>query len=275
MTTAREVCRVVEDDLTDAEALMLRLTALPVSLVHDEYMFIRMLQAYETTFAFMSVELAIAVAALADGQATVAVRSITAAERALREAAPLWSLVATVQRDAFLTFREFTEGASAIQSRSYKTVESLCRRPDPSRLDSAAYHSAPDVRERVLAGQANLDETLTGARASGRLTPDMHDHVCSAMQRFETALLKWRQTHYRLAVRMLGQRRGTGYTEGVPYLQKTRTIPVFTATDPAEPHRRDTGDRALQPSGEAGMPARCPRVGVTGSFHTRAGSARA
>ena len=50
------------------------------------------------------------------------------------------------------------------------------------------------------------------------------------MQRFETALLKWRQTHYRLAVRMLGQRRGTGYTEGVPYLQKTRTIPVFTAT---------------------------------------------
>ena len=45
VTAAREVCRVVAGDLAKAEAHMLRLTALPVSLVHDEYMFIRMLQA--------------------------------------------------------------------------------------------------------------------------------------------------------------------------------------------------------------------------------------
>lgn len=41
VTAAREVCRVVAGDLAEAEARMLRLTALPVSLVHDEYMFIR------------------------------------------------------------------------------------------------------------------------------------------------------------------------------------------------------------------------------------------
>lgn len=229
LTAAGHMCRVVAEDLQPAEARTLRLTMLPVSLVHDEYMFIRMLQSYETTFALMAVELDAAVAALAGGRAAAAVRAVTASERALREAAPLWSLVATVQREAFLAFREFTEGASAIQSRSYKRVESLCRRPDRSRLDSPAYRSVPEVRARVLAGQPNLDETLTAAHASGRLGPDEYDHVRSAMQRLETALLKWRQTHYRLAVQMLGERRGTGYTEGVPYLEKTRGLPVFTA----------------------------------------------
>jgi tryptophan 2,3-dioxygenase len=89
----------------------------------------------------------------------------------------------------------------------------------------------PDVRERVIAGQPTLDEAVRTARASGHLTSDMHDDVCSAMQRFEAAVLKWRQTHYRLAVKMLGRRRGTGYTEGVPYLEKARALRVFTSGD--------------------------------------------
>jgi tryptophan 2,3-dioxygenase len=227
---ARQVCRTVAGDLSQAESRTLRLSVLPVYVVHDEYMFIRMLQSYETTFALVSVQLMGAVAALADGQAGVAIRAITAAEGAMREAAPLFSLVASIQPQAFLTFREFTEGASAIQSRSYKIVESLCRVPEKSRLDSAAYRSVPDVRERVLAGQLTLDEALKAAHTSGHLTSDMHDGVCSAMRRFEAALLQWRQTHYRLAVRTLGPRRGTGYTEGVPYLEKARKVPVFTSS---------------------------------------------
>lgn len=228
-TAAREVCGTVFGDMTAAERRLLRLTALPVSVVHDEYMFIRMLQSYETTFAVMAAHLRTAVDALAGGRATVAAQGLAAAERALREAAPLWSLVATMQPRAFLTFREFTEGASAIQSRGYKTVESLCRVPERSRLDSAAYRSVPEVRERVLAGHPNLDDALATALAAGRLTPDAHAGVRSAMEQFEAAILAWRQTHYRLAVRMLGQRRGTGYTEGVPYLAEARSIGVFTA----------------------------------------------
>lgn len=227
LAEARRVCRAVAGDMTAAERRMLQLTLLPVYVAHDEYMFIRMLQSYETTFALVGVQLEAAIAAIADGRAAVATRAIAGAERAMREAAALFSLVATMQPQAFLTFREYTEGASAIQSRSYKTVESLCRAPDRERLDSPAYRSVPEVRERVLAGQATLSETLACARASGQLTEAMHDDVRSALARFEAAVLKWRQTHYRLAVRMLGQRRGTGYTEGVPYLQQARAVPLF------------------------------------------------
>jgi tryptophan 2,3-dioxygenase len=198
-----------------------------VYVAHDEYMFIRMLQSYETTFALVGVQLRAAIAAIAEASGAVAARAVAGAERAMREASALFSLVATMQPQAFLTFREYTEGASAIQSRSYKTVESLCRTPDRERLDSPAYRSVPEVRERVLAGQATLTEALAGARASGRFTEAMHDDVRSALARFEGAVLKWRQTHYRLAVRMLGERRGTGYTEGVPYLQKARAVRLF------------------------------------------------
>jgi tryptophan 2,3-dioxygenase len=230
---ARDACRTVLDDLSPAERRTLQLTLLPVYVAHDEYMFMRMLQSYETTFALMSVQLRAAIAALADGRAAVSIQAIWAAERALREAAPLFSFVATIKPEAFLTFREFTDGASAIQSRSYKTVESLCRTPEPPRLDSPAYRSVPEVRERVLAGQPTVDSALAAARAAGLLTADDDDAVGAAMTRFEAGLLKWRQTHYRLAVRMLGQRRGTGYTEGVPYLEKARKIAVFTAARPA------------------------------------------
>ncbi len=99
---ARNVCREILGGMDETEARTLRLTALPVSLVHDEYMFLRMLQCYETTFAMMAVELGDAVAALADGEADFAARAIAAAQRALNDAKPLWSLVATMQPEAFL-----------------------------------------------------------------------------------------------------------------------------------------------------------------------------
>ena len=228
---AHTVCRTVFADLTPAERRTLRLTAMPVYVAHDEYMFIRVLQSYETTFAVITVHLRAALAALADGRAPAAARALLAAERAMHEAKPLFSLVATMLPEAFLTFREFTDGASAIQSRSYKAVESLCRRPEQRRVDSPAYESVPEVRERVLAGQPTVDEALHAARDAGRLTAGEHTEVCAAMQRFEAAVLAWRQTHYRLAVHMLGERRGTGYTEGVPYLHQARRVRLFTASE--------------------------------------------
>ena len=32
---------------------------------------------------------------------------------------------------------------------------------------------------------------------------------------------------------MLGERRGTGYTEGVPYLHHVRSLPVFASAEAA------------------------------------------
>lgn len=225
VAAGRMVARVAADQ-TAAERTALRLSILPVDTEHDEYLFIRVLQAFEATFALLVVLLRCAVDDVTAEGGRLAAAAVARAERALRECAPLFSLLATMQVESFRTFRSYTEGASAIQSRNYKLVESLCRRPDPERVDSAAYTSVPDVRHHVLAGQPTLEDAVAAARLGERA----RDELTAAMRSFATTLGRWRQTHYRLAVRMLGGRGGTGYTLGTPYLDEVRTIPIFRST---------------------------------------------
>jgi hypothetical protein len=152
----------------------------------------------------------------------------------LEESFRLFSLLATMQIESFQQFRRFTEGASAIQSRNYKLVESLCRAPDDDRLDSAAYRSVPELRERVLQRPPNLDDAVWLAGQVGTLSVAERKELTGALHGFAAQLVQWRQTHYRLAVRMLGDRPGTGYTEGTPYLKEVRAIPVFPKSDLGE-----------------------------------------
>ncbi|HET9896224.1 MAG TPA: hypothetical protein VFQ44_14950 [Streptosporangiaceae bacterium] len=224
----RALCELVERDRTSAEKRALSLSDLPVYVVHDEYMFIRVLQTFETTFAFLTVCLRAAIDDIAAGRIEVAVGRLTDARQALREAARFFSLLATMQIESFRTFRLYTEGASAIQSRNYKIVESLCRTPDVPRLHSPAYHSVPEVQADVLAGQATLDNVMRDAVTENRIGPEQVKDLQDAMRSFAATLVQWRQTHYSLAVRMLGDATGTGYTEGTPYLDGVRSIPVFS-----------------------------------------------
>jgi tryptophan 2,3-dioxygenase len=233
---ARDLCAAVQPELSALDRRIMQLSMLPVYVVHDEYMFIRVLQLFEITFALLAAELRGAVYALvAHEDCATATRCVHVAETVLRESAPLFSLAATMQVEAFRTFREFTDGASAIQSRNYKILESLCRTPDPDRLASAAYLSVPEVRDRVLAGTFTLDEAFEAASSSGYLTGVEREKLTVAMGRFAATMQRWRQTHYSLAVRMLGdQRPGTGATEGTPYLKAVRTIPVFRSVQHTE-----------------------------------------
>ena len=228
---ARQVCSLVRADMVPAERQALELTMLPVYTMHDEYMFLRVLQAFETVFVLIAIRLRAAVAALAERATDQAVCFLSGAQTALHESTPLFSMLATMQVESFRTFRQFTEGASAIQSRGYKVVESLCRQPDPDRVDSPAYHSVPEVRRRVLDHQATLDDAYVEACACGGLDKAERRWVGDAMSAFARALMRWRNTHYRLALRMLGTATGTGYTEGTPYLAAVRGIPVFHAPD--------------------------------------------
>ncbi|WP_308291165.1 hypothetical protein [Micromonospora sp. DH13] len=226
---ARALHALAAADVTDDEERRLRLSMLPVYRSHDEYLFVRVLQAYECVFAGLADELRGTVAALTTGDPAAAADRLAYARDRLAAAGPLFSLLATMQPESFRTFREYTEGASAIQSRSYKLVESLCRTPEGSRLDSAAYRSVPEVREWVLAGHPSVDAAHRAAVRAGRLAGADRDRVEREMRAFADAVLGWRRTHHRLAVRMLGARPGTGYTEGTPYLAAVRSTPVFTA----------------------------------------------
>lgn len=221
---ARELCARIEAVQTAEEARMLAVTLLTVDRVHDENLFVRVLQCYETAFSLVVVELRAAIVAAMTGDAARATLALETAEKAMREVSPLFSLVATMRPEAFMTFRESTDGASAIQSRNYKTIESLCRRPDAERLAGPGYDAVPEVRERVLAGQPTLEDAL----ATARMSADELAGIREAMDALEAAIMDWRRMHHNLAMRMLGMRRGTGYTEGVPYLAEAKAVPLFT-----------------------------------------------
>ncbi len=215
-----------EDELSAQARQRMALSLLPVHLVHDEYMFLRILQSFEVNFAWIAVLLRRAIWALPE-EAGAALAPLQQANGILREAARLFPLLGTMQIEAFHDFRRFTEGASAIQSTGYKRVEALCRRPDPERLASAAYSAVPDVRARAEAGQATLDDAFAAACRGGQFEASERDAVAEEMRCFSEQLLRWRQAHYQLARRFLGTRGGTGYTEGVPYLDAVRSVPVF------------------------------------------------
>jgi tryptophan 2,3-dioxygenase len=228
---APAICEAVLQALSAQDRIVLQLSMLPVYVVHDEYLFIRVLQATEATFALIVVQLRAAVAALDAGNSATSVTLLGSARSELLQTAPLFSLLATMQVESFRRFRAFTDGASAIQSGHYKAMESICRRPDDERLNSIAYRSVPVLRARLVQGETpNIDGSLMSASRAGRLTPVEADAVVAAMSRFAGALRQWKQTHYRLAIRMLGEAPGTGYTEGTPYLKKLVDLPVFTTT---------------------------------------------
>lgn len=235
---ARVFCDAAERERTPEERSALALSDLPVYVVHDEYMFIRVLQSFESAFALLAVCLRVAIDDIGAGRIDAAVDGLQGAHTTLREAARCFPLLATMQVESFRTFRLYTEGASAIQSRNYKIVEALCRTPDQSRLHSPAYDSVPEVQASVLAQQTTLDNVVRDAVAEDRVDPAQLKELQEAMRSFAAALMQWRQTHYSLAVRMLGERSGTGYTEGTPYLNSVRKIPVFRTLDPDESEAR-------------------------------------
>ncbi|MEU1813158.1 tryptophan 2,3-dioxygenase family protein [Micromonospora aurantiaca (nom. illeg.)] len=234
----RRVTAAVNLDLTDDDRRALQTSMLPVHTMHDEWMFIRVLQAFETTFALLASDLTEIITAVQAGRTPAAATRLSAAASLLRESASLWPLMATIQPAAFHAFRPYTDGASAIQSRHYKILESLCRRPDNQRLHSPAYLSVPEVHTAITQGQVSLDDALDAAQQPAAEDP----FLAASMREFTAAITQWRQTHYRLAVRILGpDRTGTGYTQGTPYLNDARHEPVFRHNPPTT---RDVGGNA-------------------------------
>lgn len=221
-----------DSEVSETWKTRLDLSMMPVHVVHDEFMFLRILQSFEANFAWVALLLRDAIADLGEDPGS-ALERLEAATEFLREAARLFPLLGTMQIAAFREFRRYTEGASAIQSTGYKTVEALCRRPDPDRLASVAFASVPEVQKRAEAGENTLEERFHSARRDTGLSPVQEAAIASEMSALSDQLMRWRQAHFQIARRFLGEQTGTGYTEGVPYLDAVRFEPVFR-----EPPRR-------------------------------------
>lgn len=228
--------RALLDDASAHARRALSVSMQPVYVAHDEYLFIRVLQSYEVTFAAMAADLRDAVGAVREGRAADAAASVRDCGAGLAEARRLFTLLATMQAESFRVFRAYTVGASAIQSGNYKMFEALCSPPPRSRVVSPAFDAVPHIRERVLGDWIDLTTAVDDAVADGTLDTPGRELICAAAQELEDVHQRWKQTHWKLASRMIGDEVGTGYTVGVPYLKdaiENRLFPRLPGRDRA------------------------------------------
>lgn len=212
---------------------ILDVSMMPVYVVHDEYLFIRILQALDTTFASVCCLLRGALRAFDEEPARVP-DFVLAGNAILDEGLKHFLTLSTMQKDSFSTFRQFTSGASAIQSINYKTMESLCRNPDKERLESLAYSSVPALQQCLRNGGESLDAKFARMRALPGADPALLDSLEKALCALSETMTRWRHSHYGIAKKFLGDGSGagTGHTEGTPYLKAVKNLPVFTTVSP-------------------------------------------
>ena len=204
------------------------LTALPVSLEHDEYFFIRALQAHEMVFTTLTEELRTATRALRLGDVTTATARVRRSVAVFDRAAMLFRLVATMHPAAFHAFRKDTEGASAIQSEAYKRFELACGTPTPQRLRSEAFDNVPAVRAEA----PGLDNFSRAWHETGRQGPAAAE-LARTVAQLEACHQRWKTSHHSLAAALLGSAHGSGYTEGVPYLRRCLENRLFDLAEAA------------------------------------------
>ncbi len=210
---------------------ILDVSMMPVYTAHDEHLFLRILQSLDATFVSVCTLLRRALRAFADEPARVA-GFVRAGNAILDEGLKHFLTLATMQKESFCTFREFTTGASAIQSVNYKTMEALCRNPDKERLESLAYSSVPALQKSLRDGGESLDDKFARLRADPGVAAGLLADIESAMCALSETMTRWRHSHYGIAKKYLGEGSGTGYTEGTPYLKTVKDLPVFTTVTP-------------------------------------------
>ncbi|GAA2405735.1 hypothetical protein GCM10010404_74850 [Nonomuraea africana] len=193
-------------------------TVQPVYVLHDEYFFIRVLQTHEMIFTTIASDMRAAIAALREGRVESCVARVDHAVAVFERAASLFRMVATMRPEQFCGFRQYTDGASAIQSEQYKRFEILCGPPPDPRLHSSAFTSVPVVRAEAERDHDSLTGAYLELRGEAGFDPAQWAALDAALARLEAVHQRWKSTHRSLAVRMLGDAPGSGHTSGVPYL---------------------------------------------------------
>jgi tryptophan 2,3-dioxygenase len=224
--------------------LRIAASVLPVDVLHDEYLFIRILQAAEATFVTLTRQLRAAIQGVRAPDADRTRAAVVAASQCIAQGGQLFSILATMSADSFRRFRQFTEGASAIQSEHYKRFELLCGVPSAQRLASAAFSNVPPVQNEVRGDLETLTRAYADARSQGWFDAAEWESIDAALDQLEQAHQRWKTTHFRIAAKMLGDAGGSGYTAGVPYLRELLDNRLFWAIPERagrEPQRRASG----------------------------------
>ncbi|HWH01544.1 MAG TPA: hypothetical protein VNV66_20025 [Pilimelia sp.] len=203
---------LVDPDLRRRAAVLAECTRFPRSDQQEEYVFLRVVQACECLF-FLVRHAALETLAAAHRDVGTAAWHLDRAADFAALLSDALAVLRTMSPEGFMTFREATGSASAVQSMNYHAMDIAVYGYDARKAEifAAIPHLAelntPDVR----------DHPSLAATLAWRADPRLSD----GWQRFDRLLSRWRGAHYRFARTYLSSDvKASGGTEGAGYVKR-------------------------------------------------------
>lgn len=214
---------------------------------HDELLFIVIHQVYELWFKQLLHELEAVVAALDDDdllRVAKLFRRIHTIQRLLEEQV---DVLETMTPQEFNAFRDHLNPASGFQSVQFREIEFLCGLGNAQTLEHVVLDDAQRERLERRLDQPSLYDHVKALLARRGFAVDSSEALVESYRtiyqdaenrydlyllledliEFDERLLLWRGRHVRMVERMIGQKRGTGGSPGVAYLERTLQYRFF------------------------------------------------
>ncbi|MFF2148848.1 hypothetical protein [Kitasatospora sp. NPDC058190] len=202
----------LDPELARRTGLLAESSRFPRSGRPEEHVFLRSVQSCELLF-FLLRRLAVEVVAAQEEFPARAATRLELAVTCARLLRGVFHMLLTLTPAGFMTFREATGAASAVQSLNYHAMEISIYGYDPRKeavFDSIGHLgvlNSPEIRDHQPLSAALADTT------DPRLSADWHE--------LDRVLSKWRGAHYRFARTYLpADKPASGGTDGAAYVKR-------------------------------------------------------
>ena len=232
----------------------------PLTVAHDEPLFIVIHQVQELWMKLLIHELRSAMASLEAGMIEPAMKMLARVSRAQEQMTNAWEVLKTMTPADYLEFRDSFGQASGFQSHQYRLIEFLfgnkqpfmmkphAHRPEHHQLLETALHapSLYDLAIRLLAERGfeipfellerDFDKPYQANDAVRLAWLEVYRDtnrywdlyaLAEKLVDVEDNFRRWRFNHLTTVERVIGFKQGSGGTVGVPYLRRALEIVLF------------------------------------------------
>jgi tryptophan 2,3-dioxygenase len=232
----------------------------PLSPDHNEMLFIIQHQTSELWMKLMLHELRAAIACVARDQLGSAFKMLARVSRIMEQLVHAWDVLATMTPAEYSAIRPYLASSSGFQSAQYRCIEFALGNKNAAMLKP--HEHRPDLLAQVRAAYETpslYDESLRLLARRGLAIPASHTQrdwtqpytesseveqawlvayrdpdthwdlyqLGEELTDLEDAFRLWRFRHVTTVERVIGFKRGTGGTGGVPYLRQMLDVVLF------------------------------------------------
>lgn len=224
---------------------------------HDEMLFIIIHQTYELWFKEILHEMGRLRTEMEAGRTWTSVKTLRRILTIMKTLVGQVDILETMTPLEFNSFRGFLDEASGFQSVQFRELEILCGYYSPQAF--LAHEGHPQIQQRLKArrNEHTLWESycrylqahgydipepqrINDSGVIYEASPELQETLVALMQEdpqatlltellvdFDEGLQEWRYRHVKMVERTIGNKMGTGGSDGVNYLRKTLHRPIF------------------------------------------------